>query len=97
MRLSDSPLFFPPGLEKIFLLIYFISLPYITGLIFLYFYVSDSKTDIFLSLNDNGSFIMTWAIGYEILAVIALLLIIKSAISFSMSVSSKNRKFQRPV
>jgi len=97
VRLSDSPLFFPPGLEKIFLLIYFISLPYITGLIFLYFYVSDSKTDIFLSLNDNGSFIMTWAIGYEILAVIALLLIIKSAISFSMSVSSKNRKFQRPV
>ena len=97
MRLSDSPLFFPPGLEKIFLLIYFISLPYITGLMFLYFYVSDSKADTFLSLNDNGSFIMTWAIGYEILAVIALLLIIKSAISFSMSVSSKNRKFQRPV
>jgi hypothetical protein len=40
---------------------------------------------------------MTWAIGYEILAVFAMLLIIKSAISFSMSASNKNRRFQRPV
>jgi len=79
------------------LAIYFIALPYITGLIFLYFYVSDGKTETFLSLSDDGSFLMTWAIGYEILAVIAMLLIIKSAISFSMSVSNKNRRFQRPV
>jgi hypothetical protein len=64
---------------------------------FLYFYVSDSKADTFLSLNDNGSFIMTWAIGYEILAVIALIWIAKSAIMFSLSARDKTRKFQRPV
>jgi len=90
-------MFFPPGLEKVFLVIYFISIPYITGLIFLYFYVAGGKTETFLALSESSSFILTWAIGYEIIAVISILWIIKSAISFSMSVSSKNRKFQRPV
>jgi hypothetical protein len=72
-------------------------LPYIAGLIFLYFYVSDGKEDTFLALNDNGSFFMTWAIGYEILAGLAMLFIIKSAISFTLENRNKTKKFQRPV
>jgi len=64
---------------------------------FLYFYIANGKTETFLALSESSSFILTWAIGYEIIAVISLLLIVKSAISFSMSVSNKNRKFQRPV
>ena len=95
---ENTPLFFPEGFEKLFLLIYFITLPYIAGLFFLFFYVANGKKNLFLSLNDNSSFILTWAIGYEVIAVLIILWIIKSAISFSMNNSKKNRKktFRRP-
>lgn len=94
---EDTPLFFPPGYEKIFLLIYFVSLPYITGLLFLFLYVAKSQYKVFLSLNQEASFIMTWAIGYEILAALTLMYIIKMAISFSAkSRSGSKKKFRRP-
>ena len=95
---DDTPLLFPAGMEKLFLLVYFVSLPYIAGLMFLFFYVGEGKTELFLSLNEESSFILTWAIGYEILAGLAILLIIKSAISFSIENSKKGarKNFQRP-
>jgi len=96
--LTETPLFFPAGFEKIFLAVYFITLPYIAGLLFLFFYVAEGKAELFLSLNDDSSFILTWAIGYEIIAGLLLLLIAKSAISFSIENSRKgrNRDFKRP-
>jgi len=96
--LTETPLYFAKGFEKIFLTIYFILLPYITGLFFLFFYVSNGKYEIFLSLNQDSSFILTWAIGYEILATLILLYLIKSAISFSMEnhKKGKNKKFRIP-
>ena len=96
--LAETPLFFPQGFEKIFLGIYFIVLPYITGLLFLFFYIAEGKTEMFLSLNDDSSFILTWAIGYEIIATLAILYIIKSAISFSMENHKKGKTshFTRP-
>ena len=96
--LTETPLFFPQGFEKIFLVIYFVTLPYITGLLFLFFYVAGGKAELFLSLNDESSFILTWAIGYEIIATVLILYIIKMAISFSVA-NSKNGKathFTRP-
>ncbi len=95
---DSTPLIFPPGLEKLFLILYFISLPYIAGLMFLFFYVGEGKTELFLSLNEESSFILTWAIGYEILAAITLLFIIKAAISFSIQNAKKGatRNFRRP-
>ncbi len=64
---------------------------------FLFFYVAEGRTEFFLSINDQSSFILTWAIGYEILAVLAIVLIVKSAISFSIKNSRGGReKFQRP-
>jgi hypothetical protein len=68
------------------------------GLLFLFFYVAEAKIELFLSLNNESSFILTWAIGYEIVATLAVLYFIKSAISFSV----KNHKqggrpqFRRP-
>ena len=94
--LSSTPIFFPEGFEKIFLAVYFIFLPYIAGLLFLFFYVAEGKTELFLSLNDDSSFILTWAIGYEIIAVLAILYIIKSAISFSGKNKDKKPRFVRP-
>ncbi len=92
VSLSDSPLFFPDGFEHIFLAIYFMTLPYIAGLLFLFFYIADGDYNIFLSLNDTNSYILTWAIGYEILAAISLLMIMKSAISFSIQNTKKSNK-----
>ena len=98
VNLADSPLYFPDGFEKIFLTLYIISLPYITGLLFLFFYVADGKIELFLSLNEDSSFLLTWSIGYEILAALALLWIIKSAIVFSRENARKGarKEFRRP-
>jgi len=95
--LAETPLFFPEGYEKIFIAIYFISLPYIAGLLFQFFYIADAKVELFLSLNEQSSFILTWAIGYEILATLILLYIIKMAISFANESRSKGvKEFRRP-
>lgn len=98
VKYEDTPLFFPPGLEKIFLLIYFVSLPYIAGLLFFFIYIAKSNYEAFLKLVQESSFIMVWAIGYEILAALVLLYIIKMAITFSIEnkPGSKNN-FKRPV
>ncbi|MDQ7084205.1 MAG: hypothetical protein Q9M36_04400 [Sulfurovum sp.] len=75
--------------------IYFISLPYITGLIFQFFYIADGKVDLYLSLSKESSFLFAWAIGYEILAVLLLTYIMKMAISFSRQ-KSNAQSFSRP-
>jgi hypothetical protein len=84
VTLSNTPLFFPEGFEKLFFGLYFISLPYVMGLLFLFLYVASGKLDLFLSLNKDSSFLLTWAIGYEIIAVFILLYIIKKAFGFSL-------------
>lgn len=93
--LAKTPLFFPAGFEKIFLTIYFITLPYITGLLFQFFYIADGKVELYLSLSENSSFLFAWAIGYEILATLLILYIIKMAISFSKA-NGKRQQIQRP-
>ena len=95
--LAETPLFFPEGYEQFFLAIYFISLPYIAGLMFQFFYIAESKVELFLSLNEQANFILTWAIGYEIIATLMLLYIIKMAISFANENSKSGvREFRRP-
>ncbi|MDD2450351.1 hypothetical protein [Sulfurovum sp.] len=98
IKYEDTPLFFPPGFEKLFLLIYFVSLPYIAGLLFLFVYVATSKYETFLTLIQKSSFFMTWAIGYEILAALTLLYIVKMAITFSIrNKPGAKKNFKRPV
>ena len=70
--LSDIPIFFPKGYEKIYLIAYILLLPYIGGIFFIFFYIADAKKEIFLALNDSASFLFTWAIGYEILVFFTL-------------------------
>ncbi|MDQ7046181.1 MAG: hypothetical protein Q9M39_00535 [Sulfurovum sp.] len=96
--LAQTPLFFPEGFEKIFITVYFILLPYITGLFFLFFYIAEGDIKLFVSLNDQSSFLLTWTIGYEIIAAIIMLFIVKMAISFAnQSRKSTSRKqFKRP-
>lgn len=96
---EETPLYFPSGLEKIFLFIYFITLPYLAGVAFLFFYVGNGDIALFSSLNNDASYMLTWIIGYEMLAVLTLLWILKSAIVYTMNSSSSrghNKDFRRP-
>lgn len=96
--LQKTPLFFPEGFEKIFIIIYLVTLPYITGLIFTFMYVAKSNYELFIIINKDTQFFLTWAIGYEILATLLLLYIIKMAISFSVTASKNGaqKNFRRP-
>ncbi len=98
--LQQTPLFFPVGYEKIFIAIYFILLPYLIGLMFQFFYIAERNMELFLDLYDKTMFILTWAIGYEIIAFFLLLYIIKMAVSFSRNNNKGhknfNENFRRP-
>lgn len=86
--LQKTPLFFPEGFEMIFLGIYFAILPYIAGILFLFFYVSEGSADLFSSVYENSFFALTWTIGYEILAALLLLYLVKMSLTFA----NENRK-----
>jgi hypothetical protein len=93
--LQETPLFFPAGFEEIFLGIYFIFLPYIGGILFQFFYIAKMEIDIFLVL--NNSILLTWTIGYEIIAAIVLLYIAKESIVFKKEISEHTLPtFKRP-
>jgi hypothetical protein len=93
----ENSIFFPPGFEKPLLAIYFIFLPYLAGLLFIFFNIAKGKLAIYLSFNHDYSFILTWAVGYEILGTMILLLILKSAITFNREADTEGRvRFQRP-
>ena len=93
--LQKTPLFFPEGYENIFLTLYFIFLPYLVGILFLFFYASKGDIEFFLSVNELSPIIVTWSIGYEIIAIMIVLYIIKMAFSFSTSKKAKE-PFKRP-
>jgi len=91
--LHKTPLlFFPPGKEMLFLGIYFLTLPYLVGLIFVFFYIAKGKPDVFLSLDIHSSFLMVWALGYEILASLILLIIFKNAVTYTIRASKAPKK-----
>ena len=92
--LKKIPLFFPEGYENIFLTLYFIFLPYIVGVLFLFLYASEGDIEFFLSVNKFSSIIVTWSIGYEIIAVIIVLSVIKMAFTFNRS--KEGEPFRRP-
>jgi len=68
-------------------------------LAFLFFYVGNGDTSLFSSLSTDSSYMLTWIIGYELLAVLTLLWILKKAIEFTMNSSSSQgpkKDFRRP-
>ena len=59
----------------------FLLVPYVTGLIFIFLIIAKANIKIFHEINIDEYFVC-WSIGYEILASIMIILIIKSAITF---------------
>ncbi len=72
----------PEGYEKLFIAIYFLTIPYATGLLFLFLFVAKGHFDSFMNL-DIAMFIAVWAIGYEIVGSIALIIIFYKMFQFN--------------
>lgn len=96
VSLSKTPFFFPSGFENIFAGLYFIFLPYVTGIIFMFIVIAKGSFGIFQSLSSESSFLFSWCVGYECLAGLALLWIIKGAITFSVQNKAASKEFIRP-
>lgn len=99
IELEQAPFFFPPGYENIFLSIYFLTLPYVLGLLFLFFYIAKANGELFLSISEKSSYLFTWAIGYEVFAVMFFIFIIKlfiDSIKVERLRTQLNPQFRRP-
>jgi hypothetical protein len=74
----------PEGYEAFMFTIYFLTIPYLVGLAFLYLFVAQASFSHFLNFKIS-SFFVIWMIGYEIVAVTAL-----AAIAYAFARSFKS-------
>ncbi|WP_345987586.1 hypothetical protein WCX18_10520 [Sulfurimonas sp. HSL1-2] len=85
----------PEGYERLFLGLYFIIIPYVVGLLFLFIFIAKGNFNSFLAL-DLAMFAAVWAIGYEICASVALSIIFYMMIKYNRThksvVRTKKRK-----
>jgi len=65
------------GYEGIFYTFYFVSIPYLSGTFFLFFFVAGGRFEYFMFLEFNA-FLVVWMIGYEVTASLILLAILFS-------------------
>ena len=75
----------PEGYEAFMFSIYFLTIPYLTGLTFLYLFVAKANFEHFLNVK-LSSFFVIWAIGYELVAAVLLTLIAYSFVKSFKSV-----------
>ncbi|MFT5662177.1 MAG: hypothetical protein ACI9TV_002825 [Sulfurimonas sp.] len=76
----------PSGYEGIVYALYFILIPYVVGITFLFFYVAKAAYTNF-ALLDLSSVFIVWAIGYEITGAIILFFIFLSFIKHLQNTS----------
>ncbi len=74
----------PEGYEAFMFSIYFLTIPYLVGLAFLYLFVAQASFSHFLNFKIS-SFFVIWMIGYEVTAVIML-----AAIAYAFAKSFKS-------
>jgi hypothetical protein len=66
-------IFAPEGYGGIMLFFYIMTIPYLVALSFLFVFIAKSSYQLFLEFN-LASFLVIWAIGYEICAVLAIII-----------------------
>ena len=66
-------IFAPEGYEGVMLFFYIMIIPYLVALSFLFLFIAKSSYQLFLEFN-LASFLVIWAIGYEICAVLAIII-----------------------
>ncbi len=69
------------GIATVVFFISFLIIPYIIGIGFIFIIIAQASLDAFKSININ-EYSVFWAIGYEVIASVLLLFIVKSAIGF---------------
>lgn len=80
----------PEGWEGLMFFIYFVSIPYLIGALFLFIFVAHGSVVNFFVLNMN-SFFIVWAIGYEVIASLILITIFFSYLGY-VKESMNNKK-----
>ncbi|MFA6188691.1 MAG: hypothetical protein WC680_05380 [Sulfuricurvum sp.] len=65
-------IFAPEGYEGVMLSLYIAVIPYLVALAFLFVFIAKSSYQYFLEFNLSSYFII-WAIGYEVCAVLAII------------------------
>ncbi|MCW8894893.1 MAG: hypothetical protein OQK48_08515 [Sulfurimonas sp.] len=83
VELSDY-LTVPEGYEGIAYALYFLLVPYITGLVFLFIFIAGGSFENF-ALLDSSAFLIVWMIGYEIVASCILIAIFISYLRYDKS------------
>jgi len=66
-------IFAPEGYEGVMLFFYIMTIPYLVALSFLFLFIAKSSYQLFLEFN-LASFLVIWAIGYEICAILAIII-----------------------
>jgi hypothetical protein len=69
-------LFIPQNWEFLAYIIYVVVIPYLVGLLFLFITIAGASFENF-KLLDTSAFLIVWAIGYEIVAIVSLVWIMK--------------------
>jgi len=72
------------GVANTLFLISFLIVPYVVGVSFIFFIIAQANIKAFNKMNIN-EYSVYWSIGYEVIASILLIFIVKSAISFKKS------------
>jgi len=84
----------PEGTLNILVFIAFVLIPYLTGIAFIFLLIANANFDTFKNININiNDYLIYWTIGYELLAILFILLIIKSAINFNNAISSHKNSY----
>ena len=89
--------FLPDGNEDITILTLFTLLPYIAGVIFSFFVIAGGSITKLISLSRYHSFPLLWAIGYEILAFLILVWIMKIFVFSFFPSSEESEPKKRPI
>jgi hypothetical protein len=71
----------PEGWETVMFTIYFLTIPYLVGILFLFLFIAHASVTNFFIL-EFGAFLVVWSIGYEVIAVSLLISIFISYINY---------------
>jgi len=84
-------IFAPEGYEGLVLSLYFLLLPYLIGLGFLFVFIARASYEYFLDF-DLSSYFVIWAIGYEVTAISFIGLIILLWMNHTLNRHKKEQK-----
>ena len=83
------------GYEDLLSMASFIILPYLAGLFFIFIVVAGLNPTIFMYVLDINASFATWAIGYEILGLLAIVWLVKLLIASYVKAKEYNQTYKQ--